>query len=90
MEGILSKAQSRCTQLCALIFNHPSAKPPTRAEELIAALNETKAKLSALEHAFDLETDFDRIDASIFEIEACKRQYSYLLKCAKREHITAF
>ena len=90
MEGILSKTQSKCTQICALVLNRPASKQPTRAEELIAALHETKQKLAALEQAFDLETDFDRIDAYVFEIEACKRQYSYLIKCAKREHITAF
>lgn len=90
MEGILLKAQSKFAQLCTSALNHSAVKQPTRAEELIAALNETKAKLSALERAFDLETDFDRIDAYVFEIEACKRQYSYLIKCAKREHITAF
>ena len=66
MEGILSKTQSKCAKICALVLNRPASKQPTRAEELIAALHETKQKLAALEPALDLETYFDRFDAFVF------------------------
>lgn len=58
--------------------------------DLIEHIRETHTRLNAMKSAFDCETNNDLIEAYIYEIDSLERQYSYLIKKAKAEHVTAF
>lgn len=73
-----------------------SAEEIARAEEeskrnaFLSELREVSDKLRAVRSAFDAEMDFDLIDTYTLELCALEQRYSYLIKKAKKEHITAF
>lgn len=85
MEGILQ-----------LISHFPMAKAkpaeevnPAR-EKILRELKDTMLQLDVARSGFELETNFDLIDAYILQIDALEKRYSYWLKQAKREKIAAF
>ena len=55
-------------------------------------LNEIQSISRALERAyerFELQSDSDLVEATIFEIEALKARYRYMLALAKEQNLTA-
>lgn len=58
--------------------------------DLMSRIKETHIRLNAMRSAFECETNFDLIDIYILEIDALERQYSYLIKQAKAQHVVAF
>lgn len=61
-------------------------------EEKENLLNEIHLLSDRLERAyerFELECDTDLVDATIFEIEAIKARYRYLLSIAKQQNLKA-
>lgn len=93
MEGILR--QIRRLPFGKLLIKE-SAAEITRAKEekkraaFFAELEEVREQIRAVQSAFDAETDFDLIDTYTLELCALEQRYSYLIKRAKKEHITAF
>lgn len=61
----------------------------TGAVDLLKRIKETDTRLRAMRSAFECEVDFELIDIYILEIDALERQYSYLLRQAKAEHVVA-
>ncbi|MBR2957301.1 MAG: DUF2508 family protein [Clostridia bacterium] len=61
-------------------------------EENINLINESQDISRALERAyerFELQSDSDLVEATIFEIEALKARYRYMLALAKEQNLTA-
>ncbi|MBQ7101250.1 MAG: DUF2508 family protein [Clostridia bacterium] len=61
-------------------------------EENINLINEIQDISRALERAyelFELQSDSDLVEATIFEIEALKARYRYMLALAKEQNLTA-
>ena len=61
-------------------------------EECINLLDEIQEISRALERAyerFELQSDSDLVEATIFEIEALKARYRYMLALAKQQNLTA-
>ena len=61
-------------------------------EENISLINEIQDISRALERAyerFELQSDSDLVEATIFEIEALKARYRYMLALAKEQNLTA-
>ena len=89
MDGILPLI----SRLTVPKFNFkPKAKVvvDTAKLDLLAHIKETQIRLTALRSAFENEVNFDLIDIYILEIDALERQFSYLLKQAKIQCISAF
>lgn len=61
-------------------------------EENINLINEIQDISRALERAyerFEFQSDSDLVEATIFEIEALKARYRYMLALAKEQNLTA-
>lgn len=61
-------------------------------EECINLLDEIQEISRALERAyerFELQSDSDLVEATIYEIEALKARYRYMLALAKQQNLTA-
>ena len=61
-------------------------------EENINLISEIQDISRALERAyerFELQNDSDLVEATIFEIEALKARYRYMLALAKEQNLTA-
>lgn len=63
-------------------------KPPPESE-LQAALRFTCDELARVRTCFEMESDPDLIEAYIYEQEALRARYRYLLKTAKEQGQTA-
>lgn len=55
-------------------------------EEIIDSLKRAQEEMKAKEKYFDHATDPDLVDFAIYDMEASKRKYSYLLKKIKSEN----
>ncbi len=55
-------------------------------EEVIDSLKRAQEEMKAKEKYFDHATDPDLVDFAIYDMEASKRKYSYLLKKIKNEN----
>lgn len=75
MESVLKRAILR------------SEQPPH--ELLLGAIREVCAQLDHVQARFEMECDGDLIDACIYEMEALRSRYRYLLRLAKDQGITA-
>ena len=65
-------------------------KPPPESE-LQAALRLTREELARVQTCFEMESDPDMIEAYIYEQEALRARYRYLLKTAKGQgHVASF
>lgn len=84
MEGILN------------IFSKATFKAKANEEEnkqskdILDRIRDTKLEMGAIRCCFDLETNFDLIDAYILQLDALEKRYSYLIKQAKQAGIVAF
>lgn len=61
-------------------------------EETVNLLDEIQDISRALERAyerFELQSDSDLVEATIYEIEALKARYRYMLALAKEQNLTA-
>lgn len=61
-------------------------------EDSINLLDEIQDVSRALERAyerFELQSDSDLVEATIYEIEALKARYRYMLALAKQQNLTA-
>ena len=89
MEGIIN----RFSQIANRRAREAQALPvsaPDRRTELLEALRQTAGELEAVRSRFDLETDFDLVEACILEINSLERRYGHLLKEARAEQIAAY
>lgn len=62
----------------------------TRIEEhpLLPAIREVCQRMQAMETQFSMQSDGDLVEACIFEMEALRAQYRFLLKQAKEMGVT--
>lgn len=77
MEGAIRKA---------ILKPEGSAQP---VNETLAAIREVCLRLENANTRFALEQDSDLIEACIYEIEALRARYRYLLKQAKNQGLRA-
>lgn len=63
-----------------------SDQPP---HEVLQAIHEVCAQLNSVQARFEMESDSDLIDACIYEMEALRSRYRYLLRLAKDQGLTA-
>ncbi len=61
----------------------------TEPPELMVAIREVCSQLDSVQARFEMESDSDLIDACIYEMEALRARYRYLLRLAKCEGVTA-
>ena len=75
MEGAIRKA----------ILKAPAEEP----DELLAAIRDVCVQIDNVNTRFSMESDGDMIEACIFELEALRARYRYLLRRAKSRGVTA-
>lgn len=67
-------------------------KEPTAAElertAVLTRLDDAKKRLDNLRDGYDLQTDFDMVDVYIHALNSVEKEYSHLLKEAKRLEVT--
>lgn len=56
-------------------------------EKLVTEIREAGQRLENAYQRFELAKDEDLIESSIYEIEALKAQYRFLIKTAKEQHV---
>ncbi len=88
MEGILSRITR--VALGAQIQKKETTAAEERRLQLLEQIRETGKEMAAVRSRFDLETNFDLIDAYILEMESLEKRYGYLIKEAKQAKIAAF
>lgn len=64
-------------------------KTPLSPDQTQEAIREVCAELRAVQARFALESDSDLIEACIYEMEALRARYRYLLKQAKSTGLQA-
>lgn len=74
MEGAIRKALIRTEE---------------QPNELLVSIREVCARLDNVNARFELESDSDLIEACIYEMEALRAQYRYLLRTAREQGLTA-
>ncbi|MCI8554475.1 MAG: DUF2508 family protein [Clostridiales bacterium] len=74
MEGALKKAILRIDE---------------RPDEIVEAIREVCSRLDMVNRRFEMESDSDLIEACIYEMEALRARYRYLLRIAKTKGVTA-
>ncbi|WMJ24424.1 DUF2508 family protein [Paludicola sp. MB14-C6] len=84
MEGILNLFSK------AMIKTKVKEEPDTKAQNLLDQIRDTEVEMGAIRCCFDMETNFDLIDAYILQLDALEKRYSYLIKQAKQHGIVAF
>ena len=60
----------------------------TEPHPLIAAIREVCEMIDATQSRFEQEADPDLIEASIFELQALRAKYRYLLRMARVQGVT--
>ena len=55
----------------------------------IEAIRDVCARLDAAQSRFSMETDPDRIESCIYEMESLRAEYRYLLRTAREEGIAS-
>lgn len=61
----------------------------TPEQKLLNEIREVCRKIEAAYENFSYEQDDDLVEATIYEIEALKARYRYLLRLAKNQNITS-
>ena len=64
-------------------------RPELTPSETQEAIREVCAGLREVQSRFAMESDSDLIEACIYEMEALRARYRYLLRIAKQEGLTA-
>lgn len=62
------------------------ARRDDEKEAILSSLKQAEVEWKAKEEYFNHATDPDLVDFAIYDIEASRRKYSYLLKKLKKEH----
>lgn len=57
------------------------------SEELLALIQQTGKELETVRSRFELETDFEMVEAFILELNSLEKRYDCLIREAKRRHI---
>ena len=57
-------------------------------DPLIVAIRNVCASIDAVQNRFHMESDPDLIEGCIFELEALRAQYRYLLRTARQSGVT--
>lgn len=63
-------------------------RPRVEANQTVEAIQDICRRMQALETQFSIQNDADLIDFCIYEREALRAQYRYLLRQAKAEGLT--
>jgi len=61
-------------------------KPKSEEEKILESLKEAQREMKSKEEYFDFARDPDLVDFAIYDMEASKKKYSYLLKKLKKEN----
>lgn len=64
-------------------FKRMICKPSPDADETVQAIRETQRQISAVRSRFDMQSDADLIEASIYELDALQARYRFLIKQAR-------
>ncbi len=57
------------------------------SEELLALIHQTGKELETVRSRFELETDFEMVEAFILELNSLEKRYDCLIREAKRRHV---
>ena len=63
-------------------------RPQTATQPTQAAIREVTQRMEAMETQYAMLSDNDLIEACIFEMEALRAQYRFLLRRAKEENVS--
>ena len=63
-------------------------RPKVEEHPLLASIREVCDRIQVLENRFALQSDQDLIEACIYEMEALRAQYRFLLRQAKEAGVT--
>ncbi len=74
MESVLKKAILRNTE---------------PEDDLLTAIRQVCGQIDRVQARFEMEADSDLIDACIYELEALRARYRYLLRQARQQGLTA-
>ena len=66
-------------------FKKMICKPAPDTDETVQAIRETQRQISAVRSRFDMQSDADLIEASIYELDALQARYRFLIKQARRQ-----
>ena len=66
-------------------FKKMICKPAPDTNETVQAIRETQRQISAVRSRFDMQSDADLIEASIYELDALQARYRFLIKQARRQ-----
>ena len=66
-------------------FKKMICKPAPNTDETVQAIRETQRQISAVRSRFDMQSDADLIEASIYELDALQARYRFLIKQARRQ-----
>ncbi len=62
-------------------------RPQTEEHPLLPAIRDVCRRMQALESQFSLQSDNDLIESCIYEMEALRAQYRFLLRQAKEQGV---
>jgi len=79
MEGIIGRALPRTTAR--------KEQAQDGSEELLALIRQTGRELETVRSRFELETDFEMVEAFILELNSLEKRYDCLIREAKKRHI---
>lgn len=71
------------TRLQKLLLRDEAAPHP-----IIVSIREVCAAIDAVQRRFQMEDDSDLIEGCIYELEALRAQYRYLLRTARQQGVT--
>ena len=66
-------------------FKKMICKPIQNTDETVQAIRETQKQIRAVRSRFDMQSDSDLIEASIYELDALQARYRFLIKQARMQ-----
>lgn len=82
----MPKAKEFFSRVSCILTGKPPE--PNDSEEILADIDEIVSRLSHCRRIFNLVTDSDLIEATIYEELALRSRYAYLMKRARAQGIT--
>ncbi len=79
MEGIIGRALPRASAR--------KEQAQDGSEELLALIRQTGRELETVRSRFELETDFEMVEAHILELNSLEKRYDCLIREAKKRHV---
>ena len=70
------------------LFRKNILRMEERPHPMIEAIREVCARMDSVQSRFSMESDPDLIEGCIFELEALRAQYRYLLRTAREQGIS--